>query len=122
MKSKAPSRVTLTAEEMLPWAVTMMTGRSGSNNRRRFSTVAAEVGHAHVQQDRVRSAAGRHFETDPSRFGFGDFKPGVRQDVAHDPSHVPIVVDNEDNGLLGHQDGLRTGPKRSGGRSAGSSR
>ena len=73
--------------------------------------VAAEVGHAHVQQDRVRSAAGRHLETDPSRFGFGDFKPGVRQDVAHDPSHVPIVVDNEDNGLLGRQDGLRTGPE-----------
>ena len=84
--------------------------------------VAAEVGHPHVQEDRVRVAAGRHFEADSSGRRFGDVEPGVRQDIAHDPSHVLIVVDDEDNGLLAHQDGLRNDPSRPGGRGAGSRR
>ena len=84
--------------------------------------VAAKVGHPHVQHDRVRSAAGRHFQTGSSSFGFSDLEPGVRQDIPHDPAHILIIIDNQDHGLLAHQNGLRNHPNQSGRRGAGSSR
>jgi hypothetical protein len=61
----------------------------------------------------MRVAAGRHLEADPSRLGLGDVEAGAGQSIPYGPSHALIVVDNEDDRLLAHQDGLRNDHARS---------
>ncbi|VTZ21296.1 hypothetical protein MPC1_10550001 [Methylocella tundrae] len=64
--------------------------------------IAAEVGHSHIQDHSIWRRADDPVEAGPASFGFGDVKSRIRQDIAHRPSHIPIIVNQQDRGALGH--------------------